>query len=194
MDLTPPILEGTHVRLEPLSLDHQAQLCDVGLDEEIWRWSMAPIRTPDRMRVDIETALRWQRDGTAIPFATIEKSSGRAIGSTRFANIERRNRRVEIGWTWLGRQWWRTAMNTEAKYLMLSHAFEKLGCIRVEFKADALNERSTRAILRIGATHEGIFRNHMIAESGRVRNSAYFSIVDSEWPGIKLNLERMLAV
>ena len=104
-------------------------------------------------------------DRRRIPFATIEKKSGRAIGSTRFANIDRRNRRVEIGWTWLGRQWWRTAVNTEAKYLMLSHAFEKLGCIRVEFKADALNERSTNALLRIGATREGIFRNHMIADS-----------------------------
>lgn len=150
MDLTPSLLEGTHVRLEPPSLDHHHRLCEVGLDEEIWRWSTAPIDTPARMRADIETPLQWQRAGEAIPFATVEKKSGRAIGSTRFANIDRINRRVEIGWTWLGRQWWRTAMNTEAKYLMLSHAFEKLGCIRVEF-------------------------------------------IDSEWPGIKMNLERMLA-
>lgn len=192
MDITPPILEGKHVRMEPLSLDHHSQLCEVGLDEEIWRWAGTPVLTAEQMRTDIETGLRWQSEGTAIPFATIDRVSGRAIGSTRFANIDKRNRRVEIGWTWIGRPWQRTAVNTEAKYLMLRHAFERLGCIRVEFKADSLNERSRAAILRIGAKHEGIFRNHMIADSGRIRHSAYYSIIDAEWPAVKENLERML--
>lgn len=195
MDLTPPVLEGSHIRLEPLSLDHHTALCDVGLDPEIWRWSMSPITTPERMRRDIETALSWQADGTAIPFATVEQASGRVIGSTRFANIDQRNRRAEIGWTWIAPAWQRTAVNTEAKFLMLRHAFEKLGCIRVEFKADALNEQSRKALLRIGATQEGVFRSHMIAESGRVRDSVYFSIVEAEWPEIREMLEsRLLSV
>src|SRR5258708_348531 len=112
MDLTPPVLEGTVVRMEPLAFEHHPQLCEVGLDEEIWRWAGVPILTPELMRSDIETAWKWQAEGTAIPFATIERTSGRAIGSTRFANIDTRNRRVEIGWTWIGRPWQRTAVNT----------------------------------------------------------------------------------
>ena len=192
MDLTTPVLQGTLVRLEPLSLDHLPQLCEVGLDEEIWRWAMTPIETPEQMRNEIETALRWKAEGSAIPFATVEAKSGRAIGSTRFANIDHRNRRVEIGWTWIGRRWQRTGINTEAKYLMLRYAFETLGRIRVEFKADSLNEKSRTALLRIGAKPEGIFRNHMIADSGRIRHSAYFSIIEGEWPDVKARLERMM--
>ncbi len=194
MDPTPPLLKGRRIRLEPLSLNHHAALCEVGLDPELWRWSMSPITTPERMKQDIETALKWRVDGTAIPFATVDLGSGRVIGSTRFANIDRRNRRAEIGWTWIAPPWQRTSANTEAKFLMLKHAFEKLGCIRIEFKADALNEQSRRALLRIGATQEGIFRNHMIAESGRIRDSVYFSVIEAEWPGIKARLEEKLAL
>ena len=128
----------------------------------------------------------------ALPFATILKESGRAIGCSRYGNIDRHNRRVEISWTWIGRPWQRTAVNTEAKYLMLQHAFETLGCIRVELKTDALNERSRRAILRIGAKEEGTFRRHMITASGRVRDTVYFSIVDREWPEVKAGLEARL--
>ena len=178
-------LEGQDIRLEPLSLHHHAQLCEVGLDEELWRWIPQAVRTPDEMRAYIETALEGRAAGIALPFATIARATGRAIGSTRFANIDRANRHVEIGWTWLGKKCQRTAANTEAKYLMLRHAFETWRCLRVEFKTDSLNERSRAALLRIGAKEEGIFRNHVITWTGRIRHSVYYRIVDSEWPAVK---------
>jgi len=193
MIVQPVTLEGKCIRLEPLSLAHHAALCHVGLDQDVWRWITAPVRTPEEMRAYIETALAEQAAGTALPFATIERASGRAIGSTRYGNIDRSNRRVEIGWTWIARPWQRTAVNTEAKYLMLRHAFETLGCIRVELKTDSLNERSRKAILRIGAQEEGTFRNHMITASGRIRHTVYYSIIDSEWPAVKANLEEKLS-
>ena len=192
MKIEPITLEGKYVRLEPLSLSHHQALSEIGLDESIWRWSPAPLSTADDMRAYIEEALAWQERGGALPFATIEKSSGIAVGSTRYGNIEMENRRLEIGWTWIAPRWQRTAVNTEAKYLMLSHAFEKLGCMRVEFKTDSLNERSRNAILRLGAKEEGTFRNHMTTSSGRIRHSVFFSIIDSEWPQIKANLEEKL--
>ena len=193
MIVQPVTLEGKCIRLEPLSLAHHAALCHVGLDQDVWRWITAPVRTPEEMRAYIETALAEQAAGTALPFATIERASGRAIGSTRYGNIDCSNRRVEIGWTWIARPWQRTAVNTEAKYLMLRHAFETLGCIRVELKTDSLNERSRKAILRIGAQEEGTFRNHMITASGRIRHTVYYSIIDSEWPAVKANLEEKLS-
>jgi RimJ/RimL family protein N-acetyltransferase len=127
-----------------------------------------------------------------LPFALIETSSGRVVGSTRYGNFDRLHHRVEIGWTWVTRQWQRTPINTAAKYLLLRHAFETLKCIRVELKTDSLNDRSRAAILRIGARQEGIFRNHMITASGRIRHTVYFSIVDSEWPEVKATLEAKL--
>jgi RimJ/RimL family protein N-acetyltransferase len=151
-----------------------------------------PVRTVDEMAAYLETALREQERGVSLPFAIVEKATGRAIGSTRYGNIDRTHHRLEIGWTWVARNWQRTAMNTEAKYLLLKHAFELLGCMRVELKTDSLNERSRAAILRIGAREEGIFRNHMITASGRIRHSVYFSIIDSEWPAVRARLESML--
>jgi len=192
MNVQPVTLEGRHVRLEPLTLAHHADLCGAGLDEELWRWIPKAVRTAEGMREYIEIALRAQQDGSALPFATVERASGRAIGSTRFGNIDRGNRRLEIGWTWIGRQWQRTAVNTEAKYLMLRHAFETLGAMRVELKTDSLNERSRRAILRLGAVEEGTFRKHMMTESGRVRHTVYFSVIDEEWAGVKARLEGRL--
>jgi RimJ/RimL family protein N-acetyltransferase len=192
MTAVPVTLEGQHVRLEPLARGHSAALAEVGLDEELWRWIPTAVRTPAEMAEYVESALKDQANGTALPFAQIETSSGRAIGSTRYANIERADRRLEIGWTWVARAWQRTAVNTEAKYLLLRHAFETLGCIRVELKTDALNERSRAAIQRIGARQEGIFRKHKITESGRIRDSVYFSIIDSEWPEVKARLEARL--
>lgn len=188
MQLEPVTLEGERVRLEPLSLTHHSALTEVGLDEELWRWIVTPVRSPEDMRSYIETALREQAAGTALPFATVERASGRPIGSTRFLNIDGANRRVEIGATWIAKPWQRTAVNTEAKYLMLRHAFETLSCIRVELKTDSLNQRSRKAILRIGAEEEGTFRNHMITSSGRIRHSVYYSIIDSEWPAVKARL------
>lgn len=193
MDPKSITLEGVHVRLEPLFADHLDQLCDVGLDQAIWRWGLTQIQTPADMKNYISAALKSQDEGTAIPFVTIEKSSGRVIGSTRYANIDKENRRLEIGWTWITPQWQRTSINTEAKYLMLRHAFEDLGCIRVEFKTDSLNDQSRTALERIGAQEEGILRNHMIAYGGRMRHSVFFSIIESEWPQVKANLEEKLA-
>jgi len=193
MLIEPVTLEGQFIRLEPLGMAHHAGLCAVGFDEEIWRWMPQPVRTPEEMQAFIEAALEAQAEGSALPFATVEKASGQPIGSTRFFAIEPIHRRVEIGWTWLALQWQRTAANTEAKYLMLRHAFETWGCIRVEFKTDSLNERSRAALLRIGAKEEGTLRNHMITYSGRLRHSVYYSILDSEWPAVKAQLERMIA-
>jgi RimJ/RimL family protein N-acetyltransferase len=185
-------LEGVRIRLEPLGEGHQAALCAVGLDDDLWRWSPRPLRTPTDMAAYIAFALAEQTAGRALPFAIIDKANGQAIGSTRFGAIEPAHRRVEIGWTWLGRSWQRTAANTEAKYLLLRHAFETLGCIRVELKTDALNERSRAAIRRIGAREEGTLRSHMITASGRIRDTVYYSILDGEYPVVKRNLEARL--
>ena len=193
MVVSPVRLEGVHVRLEPLAKAHLAGLAEVGLDEELWRWSPVPVRTVDDMAAYLETALGEQKRGVSLPFAIVEKATGRAIGSTRYGNIDRTHHRVEIGWTWVARNWQRTAMNTEAKYLLLKHAFETLGCMRVELKTDSLNERSRAAILRIGAREEGTFRNHLITASGRIRHTVYFSIIDCEWPAVKARLEANLA-
>jgi N-acetyltransferase len=193
MKVEPVTLEGRRVVLEPLSFDHHAQLCEAGLDEDIWLLNPTPVRTREDMRHYIAAALREEQHELALPFATIEKESGRVVGSTRFGNISRENYRMEIGWTWIGKNWQRTFVNTEAKYLMLAHAFETLNCMRVELKTDSLNERSRNAILRIGAKEEGIFRNHMITASGRIRHSVYFSIIDSEWPLVKVKLQEKLA-
>jgi N-acetyltransferase len=192
MVIAPVTLTGRYVRLEPLMLEHVAGLAEVGLDADLWKWIPTPVRTPEEMSGYVQTALQEQAAGSALPFALIEESGGRVIGSTRYGNIERVHRRLEIGWTWVARQWQRTAVNTEAKYLLLRHAFETLQCMRVELKTDSLNERSRAAILRIGAYEEGTFRNHMITASGRIRHTVYFSIVDSEWPAVKARLESRL--
>lgn len=192
MNVSPVTLEGRHVRLEPLSQAHHGDLSAVGLAEELWRWIPTPVRTREEMSGYIQTALDEQVRGVSLPFALIEKAGNRAIGSTRYGNIDRTHHRVEIGWTWVAPAWQRTAANTEAKYLLLRHAFETLGCIRVELKTDSLNEKSRNAILRIGAREEGTFRNHMITASGRIRHTVYFSILDSEWPEVKSRLQTML--
>lgn len=192
MDINPITLDGTYVRLEPLTLEHLPGLCEVGLDPELWRWTPNIQHTPDDMRNYVLAALRAQELGSTLPFATVDRSSGAIIGSTRFGNIDDEHMGAEIGWTWLGQRWQRTPMNTEAKYLMLRHAFEKLGCIRVAFKTDSLNERSRNAILRLGARQEGIFRNHMLTYSGRIRHTVCFSIINSEWSLVKADLENKL--
>lgn len=192
MIVTPVTLEGKHVQLEPLLAAHHAALTEIGLDEDLWRWIPVPVRTPEEMSAYIEAALAEQARGVSLPFTIVEKSSGKPIGCTRYGNIDRVHRRVEIGWTWVAKPWQRTPVNTEAKYLLLRHAFETLGCIRVELKTDSLNEKSRAAILRIGAQQEGIFRNHMITASGRIRHTVYFSIIDNEWPAVKARLEQRL--
>lgn len=194
MNVVPVTLEGRVVRLEPLSVAHLEALCAVGLDEELWRFTTTRIGTPAEMRGYVETALAEQTRGVALPFATVERATGEVVGSTRFGNIERAHRGVEIGWTWVAAPRRRTPVNTEAKYLMLAHAFEAWGCIRVALKTDSTNERSRRAILRIGAKEEGTLRNHMITSTGRVRHTTYFSVVDSEWAAVKAALGAKLSI
>jgi len=193
VDLTPPTLAGRHVRLVPLTLHHVPALWEVGSEEEIWRWTLNQILSEAEMRRYVRAALEKQAAGGAIPFATTDAATGRVIGSTRFHNIDPVNRRVEIGYTWIGGAWRRTPANTEAKYLMLRHAFESLGCVRVELRTDALNTRSRSAILRIGAKEEGTLRRHLLTDSGRFRDTVYFSILDDEWPAVKQHLEDQLA-
>ena len=187
-----PVLEGTHVRLEPLTEAHYAALSEVALDPELWRLHPNNIRTREELEATLNGMLEARAAGNMLPFVTIERASGRVVGATRFMNIEPAHRRVEIGGTWIAKPWQRTAVNTEAKYLMLRHAFETLRCIRVELKTDALNEKSRSAILRIGAKEEGIFRQHMVTWSGRLRDTVYYSILDSEWLQVKAGLEAKL--
>jgi len=192
MDVRPVTLEGQHVRLEPLTMAHQAALWEIAKDHELWRWTATDIRQPPDLTTYMEHALAEQAAGRALPFVTIAREAGRPVGSTRFGNLEPLNRRAEIGWTWLGAAWQRTAVNTEAKLLMLTHAFETWGCIRVELKTDALNQASRAAIARLGAKEEGIMRKHMVTQTGRVRDTVYYSILDDEWPALKARLEARL--
>lgn len=189
MWLEPVTLTGARVRLEPLALSHHDALCAAGLHPSLWQWTTADVRDPADMRDYIKTALRSQKEGTALPFATLDVASRKVIGSTRFANADFANRRVEIGWTWITPAFQRTPANTEAKYLMLRHAFEVLGCNRVELKTDALNDRSRKAMLRIGAREEGTLRHHMVTQGGRLRDTVYFSIILDEWPEVRQRLE-----
>lgn len=193
MTLHPIMLEGDHVRLVPMTQDHVPALWAAGNDPDLWRLTLAQVHSEADMRRYVNGALQEQARGSGLPFVTTEAATGHVIGSTRFLNVEPVHRRVEIGGTWVAAPWQRTAANTEAKYLLLRHAFDSLGCNRVELKTDVLNERSRRAILRIGAREEGILRKHAIAETGRVRDTVYFGIVDDEWPEVRARLERMLA-
>ena len=191
----PVTLEGSFVRLEPIRREHAELFWAVAKNdlEGIFRWIPYAMKTGEDFRALIDKAFAEQDRGDSVVFATVERSSGRAIGSTRFMNIDRANRRVEIGSTWIAPAWQRTAVNTEAKYLMLRHAFEVWGCMRVELKTDALNQKSRNAILRIGAKEEGTLRRHLVTWTGRVRDTVYFSILDSEWPRVKAGLEAKLA-
>jgi RimJ/RimL family protein N-acetyltransferase len=191
MNVEPVTLEGRWVRLEPLAQRHAADLALVSGDEEIWQYMPAALLTIDQIQAWIAEALELQADRAALPFAIVERESGRAIGSTRYLTIMPKDRGIEIGWTWLGRAFWRTAINSECKYLLLGHAFETLECIRVQIKTDRRNERSRRAIERLGAQFEGILRNHMVLRYG-LRDSAYYSIIDSEWPEVKARLAQRL--
>jgi N-acetyltransferase len=196
MNLKPITLQGKVVRLEPLQPEHAPLLWDAAKDsvDEIFRWIPYSMRSADDFRQSVEKILAEQKAGWSIPFVTIERQASRVIGSTRFMNIDRANRRVEIGSSWIVPAWQRTAVNTEAKYLMLRHAFEEWRCFRVELKTDALNEKSRKAILRLGAQEEGTLRKHVLTWTGRVRDSVFFSILDTEWPEVKARLEAKLGV
>ena len=192
MQIEPVTLSGATIRLEPLTAAHADALGDDALDPSIWRWMPSAVTTPGDLRAYVAQALAEQRAGVSLPFALVDRTSEKVIGSTRYGNISRENRRLEIGWTWIVPAYRRTAANTEMKLLLLRHAFETLGAQRVEFKTDALNEASRAALLRIGAVQEGTFRKHMLCDGGRVRDSVYFSIVDTEWPSVRERLEGLL--
>lgn len=194
-DLTPfeaLTLEGELVRLEPLAPRHLDGLCEAGLHESLWRWTLKAIGTKEEMANDLVQAFQARARGSECPFATVDRATGRVIGSTRFLNMAPDHRRVEIGTTWIAPAHQRTGANVEAKWLMLRHAFESWDCRRVELKTDALNATSRAAIVRLGVTEEGTLRGHMITTSGRSRDTVYFSILDDEWPRVSRELLRRL--
>jgi RimJ/RimL family protein N-acetyltransferase len=185
MQVQPVVLQGEGVRLEPLQAAHANGLYNRGRTAADWRYLPRPCF------IDLADARQWIDEANApdqLAFAIVETGRDKVVGSTRYLNIRPEHRSLEIGWTWLGQEWQRTVINTEAKLLLLSHAFERLACVRVEFKTDARNLRSQRALERIGATREGVMRNHMIVQGGYVRDSVYFSVTDADWPGVKERL------
>ena len=190
--LSPVTLTGQFVRLEPLTEAHLEGLWSVGNDPSIWTWNPSPIETKEDMRRYIELALDAQAKGDVLVFATVDLASNKVIGSTRYGAIDLSNKRLEIGWTWIAPAWQRTAINTEAKLLMMRYAFNSLQCNRIEWKTDSMNERARNAILRLGATFEGTFRQHMVTASGRLRDTVYYSVVRNEWPTIEAELIRKL--
>lgn len=188
IDTAPVTLAGRFIRLEPLRADHAAPLWEAVEDPDIFRWFPNPLRTAEEMWAFVATGLADHAAGRALPFVVVDRATGALAGSTRFGNIDADNRRAEIGWTWYAPRFQRTPVNTEAKLLLLTHAFETWGCVRVELKTDALNTRSRAAIARIGATEEGTLRRHIRRGDGSFRDTVYFSILDSEWPDRKAAL------
>lgn len=192
--ITPVTLQGKHVRLEPMTEAHVPGLAEIGIGQGFWDFMVyGDIKTGDDMRNWVLDILSRAEKGTDLPFVVIELASGRVAGATRYLNIMPNDRGLEIGGTWYGQDFQRTHVNTECKYLLLTHAFETLKCIRVQLKTDSRNERSQKAIERIGAKKEGILRNHMILPDGRFRDSVYYSILNTEWDQVKRNLELMMS-
>jgi RimJ/RimL family protein N-acetyltransferase len=193
--ITPFTLNGAHVRLEPLRAEHAPMLWEIAKDHltDLFQWIPYQLKSLEDFQEFNRSVLEEQSRGASLPFATFELKSNHIVGTTRFMNMDLANRKVEIGSTWIAPRWQRTVVNTEAKYLMLSHAFEIWRCLRVELKTDAMNQRSRNAILRLGAKEEGTLRKHMLTWNGRQRDSVYFSILDSEWPHVKTRLEEKLA-
>ena len=193
MEVKPVVLTGQHVRLEPMTEEHAPGLAEIGAGQTFWDFMLyGNIHTVDDMRNWVLDILSRAEKGTDLPFVAIHMASGRVAGATRYLNIMPRDRGLEIGGTWYGLEFQRTPVNTECKYLLLRHAFETLGCIRVQLKTDLRNERSQKAIERIGAVREGVLRNHMILPDGRYRHSVFYSILDAEWPEVKKKLEVMM--
>lgn len=191
--VTPVTLIGKHVRLEPMSETHISGLAEIGMGQAFWDFMLyGDINTREDMANWVRDILSRAERGTDLPFVVIHLGSGRIAGATRYLNIVPKDRGLEIGGTWYGLEFQRTPVNTECKYLLLRHAFETLGCIRVQLKTDLRNERSQKAIERIGAVKEGILRNHMILPDGRYRHSVFYSIIDTEWTAVKKRLEEMM--
>ena len=195
MDIKRITLTGKHVRLEPLDEKHIPGLAEIGRGHDFWKFMLyGEMKTEADFRYFVDDLLAREKKGTDLPFTVIHLATGRVAGSTRYLNIDRPNRGLEVGGTWYGPEFQRTAVNTECKYLLLTHAFETLKVIRAQIKTDSLNVRSQAAIERIGAVKEGVLRNHMITPDGRFRDSVFYSILDSEWAGVKKKLEEMLGV
>ncbi len=193
MEVKPVVLQGKYVRLEPLTEAHAPALAEVGVGQDFWHFMLyGDMKTVDDMRAWVRDILSRAERGADLPFAVVELESGRVAGATRYLNIMPNDRGLEIGGTWYGPEFQRTAVNTECKYLLLRHAFETLGAIRVQLKTDSRNERSQRAIERIGGVREGVLRNHMILPDGYFRHSVFYSIIDTEWGEVKKRLEGML--
>lgn len=188
----PLTLDGRVVRLAPLSLEHVPLLAEVALDPAVWRWTRDQPTTEAELRDYVERALAAAATGREVPFVQLERATGRPIGSTRFLNISPDDRRLEIGYTWIGRGFWGRGLNPDAKRTLLAHAFDDLGAHRVEFKTDALNGRSRAALLAIGATEEGVFRRHALTSGGRVRDSAYYAVVWDDWPRVRDHLDGLI--
>jgi len=192
VNVTPIILTGSHVRLETLALAHENALIEAAGDGELWNTQVTIIPQPAGMKDYIQFALDGLGHGRELPFVIISKPSNQIVGTTRFYDISASDRKCTIGYTWLAQSAQRTPINTEAKLLLLTHAFETWKCVRVELVTDVLNEQSRAAILRLGARPEGILRKHLILPSGRVRDSVVFSIVDDEWDEVKASLQNRL--
>ncbi|MGC3965715.1 MAG: GNAT family protein [Rhodocyclaceae bacterium] len=190
--LETPTLIGRRVELLPLRHDHAPALLAAAADGELWNLSVTVVPGPQTLEAYIDKARAGQAAGNVMPFVVVDRASQRIVGSTRFWKIDRDNRKLEIGHTWLSASAQRTAINTEAKFLLLTHAFEAMDCVRVQFTTDELNERSRAAILRLGATQEGIVRHERIMPDGRKRNSVRFSIIDTEWHAVKAGLQEKL--
>jgi len=187
-------LEGAHVRLEPLRPDHAPMLWEIAKDHlgDLFRWIPYKLESLAEFQQFNARVLDEQVRGLSVPFAIFQRQPNQIVGTTRYMNMDLANRKVEIGSTWIAPQWQRTITNSEAKYLMLCHAFQVWNCVRVELKTDALNQRSRNAILRLGAKEEGTLRKHLLTWNGRQRDSVYFSILDTEWPQVKAQLESKL--
>jgi RimJ/RimL family protein N-acetyltransferase len=186
-------LQGRFVVVEPLAAEHEQGLREAAADSELFRWMPDDLgASHDQLRAWLESSLKASRANRDVPFAISLADSGMIVGSTRFLEIRLEHLRVEIGWTWLARSVWGTGVNVETKLLLLTHAFEAVGCRRVEFKADARNERSRGALEALGATFEGVLRKHMVVQDGAARDSAYYSVIDDQWTQVKARLEQRL--
>ncbi len=188
MDVRPVTLESKRVRLEPMTIEHLDALAEAGNFPELWKWTNVRADSREGMVLYVDAALADKERGLCIPFVTVDRQTSRVIGSTRFGNIDPANTKVEIGWTWITPAFQRTYVNSEVKLLQLTHAFEEWGCTRVELKTDVLNKKSRTAMKRIGAVEEGVLRKHIRTYSGRFRDSIYYSVLDTEWPGVKKRL------
>lgn len=192
MEITPVVLIGDRVKIQPMEDSHVQELFDAGNNPDIWVYMPMKVQSIEDMKYLVKGALQAREQGSEFPFVIFDKDSGKIVGSTRFLNISIPNRNLEIGWTWLSPTVWRTKINTECKYLLLKHCFETLGAIRIQIKTDGRNVQSQQAIERLGAVKEGVLRNHVVMPDGYLRDSVFYSVIDQEWVLVKDKLENML--